>query len=181
MRDCRRGKGVSPLASRWGVNSDIGERNLFERRARNYDRCFPHHQQTLSHRWGSTPHRRDFGLRPRLADGLSPRKARPSRGLLKNPLKGSCGALAALTPYLPRRSANKSSLLTRFDIHHSRQTSHGSIAFDPRRHSSLIPSRRVHAPYRGRAGAHQERVEGERPSIQTLFSQSRLTFGGYSG
>ena len=62
----------------------------------------------------------------------------------------------------------------------SRQSPH-PLAFDPRRHSSLIPSRRARAPYRGRTGAHRERVEGERPSIQTLFSQSRLTFGGYSG
>ena len=49
------------------------------------------------------------------------------------------------------------------------------------RNTSLIPSRRARAPYRGRAGAHRERVEGEHPSIQTLFSQSRLTLGGYSG
>ena len=40
--------------------------------------------------------------------------------------------------------------------------------FDPRRHSSLIPSRRARAPYRGRAGAHRERVEGEHPSIRRL-------------
>ena len=59
-------------------------------------------------------------------------------------VKNACGAFAALahnTSLVPNRSG------------------------DPRRHSSLIPSRRARAPYRGRAGAHRKGAPFDTPPL----------------
>ena len=86
----------------------------------------------------------------------------PLKGAVEKSLKGKMPA-AHSPPWrvIPPSSVGKQ-ILAPHSVGHSSLASntHSSIAFDPRRNSTLIPSRRARAPYRGRAGVHRERVEG---------------------
>ena len=89
------------------------------------------------------------------------------KGLLKNPPRGKCLRRIRRpdTSYLPRRSANKSSLLTRFDIHHSRQTLI---------HQSRLT--RDETPPSSRVGALARRIEGEPGRIRSASKGSALRY-----
>ena len=77
--------------------------------------------------------------------GLKPERG---RGLLKKPPQGEkCLRRIRRPGHIKPPSSVCKQILAPHSVWHS------SFAFDPRgRHSSLIPSRRARAPYRGRAG-----------------------------